>query len=203
MKKNALASLSVLAILVATGLTWHQLYSRPRPDFTLDDAVGRITAEEAARLVRKPGEVVIITQETERSFNEALDRQVKAFEQALAKSSSLPAPKKETIPQPPMNAGLSNDQWDTIRQAHPNAVAFVSFMGFPVIPPPRAGSAASRPALIAIFNSPSMQAPDELRRQRSLDLAVVAKSEPAETTSAQAKDARAQFEAAYSLSKAP
>lgn len=201
MNKNVLALVALLVIVVAAGLAWRRMHHKPAPDFTVDEEVGQVVAEETARLVRNPGELVIITQDTTVALNEALDTQVRSFQQALAKHASLKSPKVEKIPQPAWNEGLTKAELQQIMGAHPQAAAIVSFMGFPIMAPSELSAGGTRPILAAVFNSPSPQEPNDLRSQRSLNFAIVARTEPAAEVAAEAKKPRAQFEANYVLSK--
>ena len=80
---------SIAALVLVGGLAslYLSTYGLPsRVDVRVQAALGRVLAAETAKLAGGTGRIVLITRDTTRYKNPALDAQARSFEEALAQS---------------------------------------------------------------------------------------------------------------------
>jgi hypothetical protein len=201
-----LANLALLG-LAALGLVSCSR-SAVEASFKPAQAAGLVAAEETLKLIQNRGQIVLITEDTSLSINEALDAQVEAFKQAIKKQKGVTALAIVKFARDPRTVGtnpgglLTRDQLLTTAQAHPGAAAIVSFIGFPKLAAQDfATLQAGQIKCVAIFNSVFGV---EIRKrvvQPALSLAIVACPEAMPAGATKPRTAHECFEQSYLLLK--
>ncbi len=129
-------TVATLLTVIAGASLWIYFHHFAAPQFnvSLHKAVGRVLAEETARLVNRHGKLVLIAMET--SAGSELEMQLKEFERAIkafngisiAKNYALETDKK---PKYGVGSGLSARRFVRIVNKNTTADAIVSFVGAP------------------------------------------------------------------------
>ena len=99
------------------------------------DVLGKVTAEETAKLLGSNGQVLVMARDTGADKNPSVEAELKAFQQTLKKYGGLSVI-IERIQVTPMlmmstGGGVPPDQLLKVGRTHPNIAAIVLFFGFP------------------------------------------------------------------------
>ena len=176
LKNLLLATFAVVAITASGLVIYRTQFAAPKFNIVLHQAVGRVMAEETARLVNSNGTVVVIAMEL--ATVPELAAQLQEFERALEGYSRVKLKKSYKLetdekPKYSFGSGLSGRRFVRIVNKNPAADAFVSFVGAPTLSADDLSQLKSSPKLLAEARSA-----DKLRKifqQGFLNVAVVSR----------------------------
>lgn len=101
-KNNVVALAAVLAILAALGFLWvAEFRGGPRVDRAPLETLGRMVADETARLLNQQGRVVIVSEILEVARNPNIEAQVKGFKAGLAAHPGVTLKEARDLKRPP------------------------------------------------------------------------------------------------------
>jgi len=171
-----LGILAVVAIGVSGFAIYRTQFAAAKINVVLHQAVGRVMAEETARLANSNGTVVVIAMEL--GAVPELAAQLREFERTLEGFPRLKLKKSyklETDDQPKYSfgSGLSGRRFVRIVNKNPDADTFVSFVGAPVLSADDRSQLKAPPKLLAEARST-----DKLRKsfaQKLLNVAIVSR----------------------------
>ena len=148
---------SVLVITLSAIWIYHYQFSSPGLNAPLHQAVGRVMADETARIVGPHGKIVVVTTEI-RSAPE-LKVQLEAFEKNLKLHNGIAIQDKVVLdpgenPKYRAGSGLSSKRFLKIARKHTGVEAVVSFVGAPALSAEDLNQAKAVPKLIAETHSP-------------------------------------------------
>ena len=164
----------VAAIAASAFWIYRTQFAAPKFNVALHEAVGRVMAEETARMLGNKGKVVVIS--IELAGVPELKAQLAAFERALKKFPGVVLHKKYPLetddkPKYSFGSGLSGRRYVRIVNKNLEADAFVSFVGAPALAPDELKELKKLPPLLAEARSA-----DKLKKpfdQKVLTAAVV------------------------------
>ncbi|HEU0009033.1 MAG TPA: hypothetical protein VFT34_04370 [Verrucomicrobiae bacterium] len=175
--KNVLLLAGSLAVIVASSLwIYFAHFAAPKINVPLHQAVGRVMAEETAKLLGNSGKIVVIAIDTPKTPE--LKVQLEEFEKALKSFSGISVAKSymlETEDKPKYGAGsgISARRYVRIVNKNTTADAIVSFVGAPELKEDEIRELQARPKLIVEARSA-----DKLKRlfdQHLLHVAIVSR----------------------------
>ena len=176
LKKVALAAGSILAIAASSLWIYFHHFAAPKINVPLHQAVGRVMAEETAKLVDNRGKIVVIAIET--AHDAELKVQLEEFEKTLKKFSGITVAKTymletENRAKYGTGSGLSARRFIRIVNKNTTAAALVSFVGTPELKDDEVGQLQARPKFIA--ESRSVGKLGNLFSKRLLQVAIVSR----------------------------
>ena len=176
MKKVALATGSILVIAGSSLWIYIHHFAAPKINVPLHQAVGRVMAEETAKLVDNKGKIVVIAIETARDAE--LKVQLDEFEKTLKKLSGITVAKTYMLETDNRakygtGSGLSARRFIRIVNKNTAADALVSFVGAPELKDDEIGQLQARPKFIA--ESRSAEKLTKLFAKQLLQVAIVSR----------------------------
>ena len=176
MKKAASAVGSILVIAGSSLWIYFHHFAAPRINVPLHQAVGRVMAEETAKLVDNRGKIVLIAIETAQDAE--LKVQLEEFEKTLKKFSGITVAKTymletENRAKYGTGSGLSARRFIRIVNKNTAADALVSFVGAPELKDEEIGQLQARPKFIA--ESRSVAKLENPFAKRLLQVAIVSR----------------------------
>ena len=176
LKKVALAIGSILAIAGSSLWIYTHHFAAPKINVPLHQAVGRVMAEETAKLVNNQGRIVVIAIETAKDAE--LKIQLEEFEKSLKKFSRITVAKTymletENRAKYGAGSGLSTRRFIRIVNKNTTADAMVSFVGAPELKDDEIGQLQARPKFIA--ESRSVEKIGNLLAKHLLQVAIVSR----------------------------
>ena len=176
MNKVALAVGSVLVIAGSSFWIYSHHFAAPKINVPLHQAVGRVMAEETAKLVDNRGKIVVIAIETAKDPD--LKVQLEEFEKTLKKFSGVTVGKTymletEGRAKYGTGSGLSARRLIRIVNKNTTADAIVSFVGAPEFKDDEIGQLQARPKFIAEVRS--VEKLEKLFAKRLLQVAIVSR----------------------------
>ena len=143
---------SVAVIAGASLWIYFHHFAAPQFNVSLHQAVGRVMADETARLVNRRGKLVLIIIET--PAGSELQIQVKEFEKALKAFSGISIAKSYTLetdkkPKYGVGSGLSARRFIRIVNKNTTMDAIVSFVGAPELSDDEMRQLEAKPKFIA------------------------------------------------------
>ena len=142
--------MSVVVILGSCSWIYFTQFRAPQHDASLHSYIGKVLAQEAARLIGKKGLIVTISIET-KGWPE-LETQLQAFKATLKKLGDYEVREYEmdTKDQPKygVGTGLSGRRYIRTVKKNENADLFVSFVGAPNFSKEEVAALAKKPRLI-------------------------------------------------------
>src|SRR2546422_78551 len=176
LKKVALAIGSILAIAGSSLWIYTHHFAAPKINVPLHQAVGRVMAEETAKLVNNQGRIVVIAIETAKDAE--LKIQLEEFEKSLKKFSRITVAKTymletENRAKYGVGSGLSARRFIRIVNKNTTADAMVSFVGAPELKDDEIGQLQARPKFIA--ESRSVEKIGNLLAKHLLQVAIVSR----------------------------
>src|SRR2546426_2270140 len=174
LKRVALAAGSILAIAASSLWIYFHHFAAPKINVPLHQAVGRVMAEETAKLVDNRGKIVVIAIETAK--DPELKVQLEEFEKTLKKFSRITVAETymletENRAKYGTGSGLSARRLIRIVNKNTTADALVSFVGAPELKDEEIGQLQARPKFIA--ESRSVAKLENLFAKRLLQVAIV------------------------------
>ena len=176
LKKIALAAGSILVIAGSSLWIYSHHFAAPKINVPLHQAVGRVMAEETAKLVDNRGKIVVIAIET--AHDAELKVQLEEFEKTLKKFSGITVAKTymletENRAKYATGSGLSARRFIRIVNKNTAADALVSFVGAPEMKDEEFGQLQARPKFIA--ESRSVAKLEKLFTKQLLRVAIVSR----------------------------
>src|SRR6266702_3666441 len=176
LKKVAVAIGSILVIAGSSLWIYSHHFAAPRINVPLHQAVGRVMAEETAKLVDNQGRIVVIAIETAK--DEELKVQLEEFEKTLKKFSRITVAKTymletENRAKYGAGSGLSARRFIRIVNKNTTADAMISFVGAPELKDEEIGQLQARPKFIA--ESRSVEKLGNLFAKHLLQVAIVSR----------------------------
>jgi hypothetical protein len=176
MKKVALAIGSILVIAGSSVWIYTHHFAAPKINVALHQAVGRVMAEETAKLLDNQGRIVVIAIET--AQDPELKVQLEEFEKTLKKFRGITVAKTymletENRAKYGAGSGLSAGRFIRIVNKNTTADAMVSFVGAPELKDDEIGQLQARPKFIA--ESRSVEKIGNLLAKRLLQVAIVSR----------------------------
>jgi len=175
-----LLAIALCVAVIAGSALWiyRTQFAAPKFNRDLHEAIGRVMAEETARMLANTGKVVVIS--IELAGVPELKAQLAAFERTLKLSPGVVLHKKYLLetdgkPKYSFGSGLSGRRYVRIVNKNPDADAFVSFVGAPALAADELKELKTIPRLLA-----EVRAADKLRQpleQKVLTVAVVQRFE--------------------------
>ena len=151
--KKWITAAGLLAVIAGASLwIYFHHFAAPQFNVTLHKAVGRVMAEETARLLNRHGKLVLIAIET--PAGSELQIQLKEFEKALKAFSGMAIAKNYTLetdkkPKYGVGSGLSARRFIRIVNKNTTADAIVSFVGAPDLSDDEMRQLEAKPKFIA------------------------------------------------------
>ena len=176
LKKVAVAIGSILVIAGSSLWIYSHHFAAPRINVPLHQAVGRVMAEETAKLVDNQGRIVVIAIETAKDAE--LKVQLEEFEKTLKKFSRITVAKTymletENRAKYGAGSGLSARRFIRIVNKNTTADAMISFVGAPELKDEEFGQLQARPKFIA--ESRSAEKLTKLFAKQLLQVAIVSR----------------------------
>ncbi len=176
LKKIALAVGSILVIAGSSCWIYARHFAAPKINVPLHQAVGRVMAEETAKLLDHHGKIVVIAIET--AHDSELKAQLDEFEKTLKQFSGVTIAKTylletENRAKYGAGAGLSARRFIRIVNKNTTADALVSFVGAPAMKDEEVGQLQGRPKLIV--ESRSVEKLEKLFTKGLLQVAIVSR----------------------------
>jgi len=176
LKKVGLAIGSMLVIAASSLWIYTHHFAAPKINVPLHQAVGRVMAEETAKLVDNQGRIVVIAIETAKDAE--LKVQLEEFERTLKRFSRITVAKTymletENRSKYGVGSGLSGRRFIRIVNKNTTADAMVSFVGAPELKDEEIGQLQARPKFIA--ESRSVQKLEKLFAKQLLQVAIVSR----------------------------
>jgi len=176
LKKVVLAAGSILVIVGSSLWIYSHHFAAPKINVLLHQAVGRVMAEETAKLVDNRGKIVVIAIETAQDAE--LKVQLEEFAKTLKKFSGITVAKTylletENRAKYGAGSGLSARRFIRIVNKNTSAAALVSFVGAPALKDEEIGQLQARPKFIA--ESRSVEKLENLFAKQRLQVAIVSR----------------------------
>ncbi len=168
----------------------------PKSDGQIYEACGQALAQETARLLGKPGTVVILTPNTGPSPSPVHARYLSSFNTHLKKQPGLSVAATEKIT--PSEEGCPAAAFVAVLKKHPTADAVVSFVGPPVLQGADFKTLpARRPKLVVLGGGPALTR--TLMARKVLDVSFLPRRHSKSAEAAPPAQARTPFEDLYQL----
>jgi len=171
----------------------------PKINLETYNVLGAVTAEETAKLLAGKGRVLAMARGSGSAVNPSVEAQLKAFRDALKKRGSFEV-RTEKVEGDPMQmmatgGGISNELLFKALDTHQGLAALVLFLGFPPLSDNEVGKLQKYGVKIVLV-SPFQPDVHRLLERRVIQMAVVPKPEPVETTTP-ARTVRERFDQEY------
>ncbi|MDE3067371.1 MAG: hypothetical protein KGJ60_07440 [Verrucomicrobiota bacterium] len=157
-KQTLTAAAAVLVTLISVAWIWWTEFAAPAAnDAPLNEAVGRVLAEQTARIVGRTGSIVLVLMETRHAPE--LQVQVDSFQKNLKLLGAIAIQDRVVLdpgnnPKYRPGSGLSAKRFLKIVRKHPGVDAIVSLIGAPRMSDAQLAELKPVPRLIAETHSP-------------------------------------------------
>jgi ABC-type sugar transport system substrate-binding protein len=192
---QVLLALGLLA--VAAGLTFRSCRG-PKIDLDPYLALASVAAEEAAGMIGGKGTLVLVIPDTGSDRDPVQDAQVNAFRKALKARGGVQVSAVEPVrlnPFQSMQTGgaIPSDQYLALRKKHATASGIVLFISFPPLSDEEVESLGKSSTKVMVVSAelPSYRG---FIKSGAIDLAVVPRQTPAESSGTKAASVRESFD---------
>ncbi len=198
-------TLGQIALIVSLAILSVWLFRRSSDRRKIDlnpyQALGAVAAEETSKLLGQQGEIIIVMPDAGSDRDPVMDAQLAAFQSGLKKAGKVSVRSTETVKMDPflsMRTGgaMPAEQFLGLSKKHPDAAAFVLFIGFPALGNEEMAKLKTCSAKRIVISA-AIPGYEDLIEQGIIHLAIVPRARPADQTLPPAKTTRETFDQEY------